>query len=603
VQRATETVELTEATLFEATEPAPLARNLSATRPLLLGLLATCFVIAVFLGLELAAEYRRALGDAERATLAAARIGQRQVSQALQHIQLAFQSFDEDPTVTSTLVVRRVNSEQHAALWRIRNSSPLFSRLIVVDTEGRLAASSEQADPAPISFAEQTWFKAQINQIGTGLRFDEPLHIHDEVQAIPVSQRLMTPQGQFAGVLVAYVRPEYFADFFAALSVDSMNLLRGDGNILARHPVLPPGAPTFVPEESGPQSQPSHIRGEEWTARRPSQIDGQASLLAATRVPNTDLFVVARLTQSTVLARWSRDVMPLALSASALLLAFAAVGMWLARSLKRRDALVHAIVEAQEAADLARAEAEAASNAKSNFLAQMSHELRTPLNAILGFAQVLEGEMFGKHIDARYREYSRHIRRSGDHLLQLINNLLDLSKVHSGNWVMDDGPVDLVASADWVLEILGQRATEASLTLVNAIPADFPEIHADKRILRQVLLNLVGNAIKFTPAGGHIRIEATRDPRGGVALSVRDTGIGIDPADIPEILTPFGTAKRQATTAAHGTGLGLPLSKAFAELHGGALEVRAAPGGGTIVTMLLPESRVIEAPPLLIAMG
>ncbi|MDB5364685.1 MAG: two-component sensor histidine kinase PleC [Rhodospirillales bacterium] len=585
---------------IEATQGG-LARHLSATRPLLLGLLATCVVIALFLGLELAAEYRRALGEAERATLAAARIGQRQVSQALQHIQLAFQSFDEDPTVTSTLVVRRVNSEQHAALWRIRNSSPLFSRLIVVDTEGKLVASSEQAEPAPISFAERPWFKAQINHVGTGLRFDEPLQIQDGVQAIPVSQRLMTPEGQFAGVLVAYVRPEYFADFFAALSVDSMNLLRIDGNILARHPTLPPGAPTVVPEQDDPE--PHGVRGEEWTTRRPSQIDGQPSLLATARVPNTDLVVVARLTQSTVRARWGRDVLPLALSATALLLAFAAVGMWLARSLKRRDVLVHAIVEAQASADTARAEAEAASNAKSNFLAQMSHELRTPLNAILGFAQVLEGEMFGKHGDARYREYSRHIRRSGDHLLQLINNLLDLSKVQSGNWVLDDGPVDLVASADWVLEILGQRATEASLTLVNSIPADFPELHADKRILRQVLLNLVGNAIKFTPAGGHIAIEAARDARGGVALSVRDSGIGIDPDDIPEILTPFGTAKRQATTAAHGTGLGLPLSKAFAELHGGVLEIRPAPGGGTIVTMLLPEARVIEAPPLLIAMG
>jgi two-component system, cell cycle sensor histidine kinase PleC len=574
-----------------------LARNLSAVRPLVFGLLVTCAVIPVFLGLELLAEYRRALGEAERTTLAAARVAQRQVSQALQHIHLAFQSFDDDPSDDATLVVHHLGPEQHVALARLRNSSPLFVRLELIRPDGQIAASSETADPASAAPAQQiSLLQHQQDVPARTLRFDEPLQLPDGVRVIPVSQRLITAEGQFAGILVAYVRLDYFADFFAALSVDSMNLMRADGVILARHPMLPGGGTVRVrvPE-------PAHNQAVEWTIRAPSQIDGRPSLLATSRVPGSDLYVVARLTQGSVLTRWARDMLPLTFAAGALLLAFAAVGLWLARSLKRRDDLVHVIVEAQETADVARAEAEAASNAKSNFLAQMSHELRTPLNAILGFAQVLEGEMFGKHVDARYREYGRHIRRSGDHLLQLINNLLDLSKVQSGNWVLDDGPVDLVASADWTLDILGQRAAEASVTLANAIPSDFPEVRADKRIVRQVLLNLVGNAVKFTPPGGRVSIAATRDSHGGVALSVRDTGIGIDPEDLTEILTPFGTAKRQATTAAHGTGLGLPLSKAFAELHGGTLDIQPAAGGGTIVTVLLPPSRVIEAPPLLIA--
>jgi len=237
--------------------------------------------------------------------------------------------------------------------------------------------------------------------------------------------------------------------------------------------------------------------------------------------------------------------------------------------------------------------AAAGSQAKSQFLATMSHELRTPLNAIIGFSEVMATEMFGPHVNARYREYSASVHASGKHLLGLINDVLDCSKIDAGRLELQESIIDMGELIESVLQMTRAQAEAAGISLVEPVIGSLPRVGADERRLRQVLLNLLSNAIKFTPRGGEVRIFAeTRHD--GIAVSVADSGIGIAPDDIPRALERFGQIDSRLSRKYEGTGLGLPLSKGLMELHGGTLEVESAVGVGTTVTITLPAFRVVD---------
>ncbi len=234
--------------------------------------------------------------------------------------------------------------------------------------------------------------------------------------------------------------------------------------------------------------------------------------------------------------------------------------------------------------------AEGASQAKSEFLANMSHELRTPLNAINGFSEIMAGEMYGALGDPRYREYARDILNSGQHLLALINDILDMSKIEAGKMSLRVEPVSLEEIAEDALRLVRGRADSAGLALVLDFPA-LPDVEADYRAIKQVLLNLLSNAIKFTPRGGRVTVsaEVLDASRGeGVRMSVQDTGIGIAPTDLARLARPFEQVESQTAKTSQGTGLGLALSKAFVELHGGVLDLESAPGQGTTASVVLP---------------
>ncbi len=247
--------------------------------------------------------------------------------------------------------------------------------------------------------------------------------------------------------------------------------------------------------------------------------------------------------------------------------------------------------QAGEELDIARKQAEAANNAKSQLLANVSHELRTPLNAILGFSEILAGEMLGQ-LGERYRDYAKDIHDSGLHLLSIIDDLLDLSKIEAGRLNLSEDIVDVVELFDTVSRFVRERASSAGLTLSIELPDGMPAVKADRRALRQVLLNLLSNSVKFTPAGGHIALEAIRDPCGGIGFRVRDTGIGIAAGDIPRALEPFGLIDSSLSRRYAGTGLGLPITRALVELHSGRFELVSEPGVGTTATVYLPAERV-----------
>ena len=253
--------------------------------------------------------------------------------------------------------------------------------------------------------------------------------------------------------------------------------------------------------------------------------------------------------------------------------------------------------QSQRLADLAdkyareKTRAESANRSKSEFLANMSHELRTPLNAIIGFSEVMQAQMFGPLGSGKYNEYSRDIHRSGQFLLDVINDILDMSKIEAGRVQLETEKASLNAIFDEAMRLVGPRALEGKVAVERNIPKSL-EIVADRRALKQVFINLLSNAVKFTPEGGSVQINAALDGE-WVNVQMIDTGIGIPAWDIEKLGRPFEQVENQFTKSKGGSGLGLAISKSLIELHGGELQIRSTVGSGTEVTVRLP--RIAQA--------
>jgi signal transduction histidine kinase len=279
---------------------------------------------------------------------------------------------------------------------------------------------------------------------------------------------------------------------------------------------------------------------------------------------------------------------PLALSITAAGLA------WYAYR-RRRDLWGEIARHKQTAAAMraAKHEAEAASRIKSEFLAHMSHELRTPLNAIIGFSEVIRDGVMGGPIDERYRDYARDIQGAGVDLLELINGLLDLSKIEAGHLALNEAAVDVNGVIRSCARLTAGRAERAQVRIALDLAAAPPLIQADELRLKQIVLNLLSNAVKFTPAGGRVAVSSSLAADGGLEIVVRDTGIGMKPEDVPTALEPFRQLEGALSRRYEGTGLGLPLADTLTRLHGGVLEIESAPEEGTSVRVRLPAERVL----------
>jgi two-component system CheB/CheR fusion protein len=236
--------------------------------------------------------------------------------------------------------------------------------------------------------------------------------------------------------------------------------------------------------------------------------------------------------------------------------------------------------------------AEEANRAKSDFLANMSHELRTPLNAILGFSEILSHELFGEILNAEYKEYSRIIHESGQHLLSLINDILDLSKIESGRIELQEEPIDIYLAMDTVIRLVGERARNAQVELIIDLPPDLPLLKADATGVKRVIINLLTNAIKFTEPGGTVTIGAALTAR-WLTISVADTGIGISQHDIQRIFAPFEQVDGSLARRSDGVGLGLPITRSLMRLHGGDISLSSKDGEGTTVLIRFPRERLL----------
>jgi len=243
----------------------------------------------------------------------------------------------------------------------------------------------------------------------------------------------------------------------------------------------------------------------------------------------------------------------------------------------------------------AKEQAEAANRSKTEFLANMSHELRTPLNAIIGFAEMIEKGLLGPIENRRYHEYAFNIGESGQHLLSIINDILEVSKIEAGQVEIQEQIVDVCQIVSDVVRIVRTRADEQNLELTVHVEKRLPNLQADERKVKQVLLNLLSNAIKFTPPGGTVRISAAILPAGSLRIRIADTGVGISEADIPRVLARFGQVEHEMTRLHSSTGLGLPLATGLVELHDGSLELESTVGEGTTVTVTFPPERTAGA--------
>ncbi len=245
----------------------------------------------------------------------------------------------------------------------------------------------------------------------------------------------------------------------------------------------------------------------------------------------------------------------------------------------------------------AKLRAERATRAKSSFLASMSHELRTPLNAILGFSELMATTALAPKLEHKAAEYAADIHNAGSHLLQLINDLLDLSKAEAGKMELSESEVQIDGIVERVVHLVVGHARAGGVSITSTVPPAMPLVRADERKLMQMLLNLVANAVKFTPAGGKVTLSAGISAEGDLRMTVADTGVGIAAKDLPRVLIPFAQVDNDITRATNGTGLGLPIAKQFAELHGGSLTLESVQGQGTIVSVHLPGERLIDWKP------
>lgn len=322
------------------------------------------------------------------------------------------------------------------------------------------------------------------------------------------------------------------------------------------------------------------------------------SFIYASTIPLTFALVV----------RYEAADEPLALLMATLAVGIHAYFMFLTRGLNQnilsmlslraeKDELIAGIEQAKAISDEARHHAEQANIAKSQFLATMSHELRTPLNAILGFSEILKEEMFGPHQNATYKEYARDIHQSGEHLLQVINDILDLSRIEANRYELKEEPVQLAATANECLRLLRLRAQSKGLEIKEHIPHDLPKLWAEEKSVRQVILNLLSNAIKFTPQGGTISIDVEVSKNEEQTITISDNGPGIPANEIEKVLSPFGQGSLAQETAEGGTGLGLPIVKRLMDVHNGTFELKSELREGTTVTATFPQKRSMQALP------
>jgi two-component system, cell cycle sensor histidine kinase PleC len=322
--------------------------------------------------------------------------------------------------------------------------------------------------------------------------------------------------------------------------------------------------------------------------------------LIVTRATHMDMFLAGLAPVSAVAAlRFACGESLLDWGIALVIPAFAAQVFFDGRRLARRvdedarlrfqvEDLARELEETRDEALRKRFEAETANASKTAFLANMSHELRTPLNAILGFSEIIAQECFGPVGSQRYREYAGDIHSSGAHLLSLINDLLDVAKIEAGRMEIAPNPLDARRTFDIALKLIGAKARERRQTLAIEIDPSSPPLYADERALKQILINLVSNAVKFTPEGGRITVRAEPARCGGFQISVQDNGPGIPREKLDKIFTPFSQVDNRYDRQAGGTGLGLALVRGLAELHGGRAWLESEYGKGCCAYVVLP---------------
>ena len=405
-------------------------------------------------------------------------------------------------------------------------------------------------------------------------------HTHNlaHPQLIVMSRRLNKLDGSFGGVIIAALDPKFFSDFFTSVDYGSdrfMALMLDNGALLYRGPDAIPDQDIildFIGDHAANHGREHQVITNTQTFKNAFKIYSYVTLK---NLPITTAVVVD---EKNFLSSWRHARMK-DVSFLAIFTIFGSVLSFFALNMAKQ---ILRVEESESAAILA-------SQAKSEFLANMSHELRTPLNAVIGFSEMLGAEYFGPMND-KQKERLQDINLCGTHLLQLISDILEFSKGEAGKLELNEEEIDVRRAVEEAVRIVAERAKTKHISLSTDADTMLPILFADKRKLRQILLNLLSNAIKFTPANGTVKVSVRLDHYRQLHFVVADSGIGIAEQDIPTALAVFGQVHRNQSH--EGTGLGLPLCKMFAELHGGKLQLTSVVGEGTTVRVIFPETRI-----------
>jgi signal transduction histidine kinase len=495
-------------------------------------------------------------------------------------------------------------------------SQTMFASLL--DAKGKLIASTTKpaALTGGIGFIDLETIKVHLALLHPDLYISESSvdRVSGRV-AIQVAKRVDDASGQLIGILVFGLALDDLTSLYRSLDLSPRSviaLVGEDGLPRARFGSAPRGF--------------SSAMGGLWPVLldhdkmkdivRSGAADGVSRIYSLRRIPNYPLIVAAGLSLDDELAESrTHPLLEVCIGVAATVL-LGVLNLLLVREIRRRGEREIDLAQQHSALEAARAEllleqgklaavnqellfsmerAEAASLAKSQFLAQMSHELRTPLHAVIGFSEVIRQHVASMPSSELIAGYATDIMKSGRHLLALINSILDLSKVESGTVRLAEDHVPLEEVIQDSLTTIRQQAAAADVTVDTNFPAEIPMIRGDATKLRQIFINLLSNAVKFTQAGGSLTILGRREADGGFAVIVSDTGIGMNDTELAVAMEPFGQVENSLARTFEGTGLGLPLARRMTELHGGRFTVRSVKGVGTTVEVYLPASRILWA--------
>lgn len=496
-------------------------------------------------------------------------------------VRLARTQADEAPAYTS---IQSYLSRQVEGLAQLAS-------VLVLDANGKLIIDSESAVPRAYNGSDTEGFRYFRNGGMDRIYVASPIKSRLTGRWIVLmSSRVSHKDGSFAGIAVAAIDLTYFADFYGAIGLGSggaVSWLRTDGVLLMRHPF----EDAFLGRVDGNDSVRQAVNGSATSGvvREVSTVDGVDRYLAFRALRSHPILVVVGDSVDAVLAPWRRFAFIFAIIGFVAVVLLAAGSALLVKLARREDSLLGQAEEARAEAELASKAAERASRAKSEFLAGVSHDLRTPLNSIIGFSEVLLSDA---KLTDKQREYTQYIATAGTHLLSLINNLLDLAKIEANRLTILDDKFALHGVINECMRLVGAQAGASRVTLVPYENRQFG-LRADPVRVRQIIFNLLSNAIKFTPLGGSVEARSVLRDNGSLEISVTDTGIGMNADEIKTAMQPYGQVQNSFVRSHEGTGLGLPLVHALAELHGGKLDIASTPGKGTTVSVILPGDRVL----------
>ncbi len=502
-----------------------------------------------------------------------------------------------DQTLKAAILVRndwaadpaRTAASGYRMIRTFDGSSDFLGQIMWTDAAGKVQASSAAETAPEIDMSTRPHFQFHVDRMGGGMFVSAPFRgVRTGNWIGAISRRIETPNDEFVGIVTAVVDLNYLTrmlERYHLVGKANVALFLRDGRYLARYPG---GAKYFgLSRGEGRLFREKVPYAPHGTFRAPSMTTGEDRIYSYRVVEDTQIVTSVSVTRAVALEPWHGRV-----RITGMVTALALLGAFLATSFIWRQS---ARVRRQERiAQEARLVAEHSSRSKSEFLAHMSHELRTPMNAVIGFTEMIRREVFGPVGSPKYQEYLRDIAVSGQHLLHVVNNILDLAKVEAGKWEMEETISDVRELCESTMQMVRERARSADVGLTVAPASPAVAIRADRRLIRQILINLLTNGIKFTDRGGRLTLWWALTEAGDLALHVTDTGVGMTEDDRRRVLEPFGRGSAELARARHDTGLGLSICRTFAEMHGGRMEIESALGKGTTVTVIVPSARVIE---------